>query len=175
MHALDQHIDNHGLRGEDLLLHLSMFTQPQPGRPALIDAEQLGETEPNAEGRTYRHGTLSASTAGRCRCPRSRAAFATYRARRRENGLDQPAAHEPSSTATGTCPVTGGAPKSGRRPAPPRNCTRARACTTTATPTPPGCSPAAPTSRPSKTASATGPSQPPRNNSTLCPTPTTPH
>jgi len=46
---------------------------------------------------------------------------------------------------------------------------------TSATPTPPGYSPAAPTSKLSKHASATAASAPPRNTSTPCPTPTTPH
>jgi integrase len=50
---------------------------------------------------------------------------------------------------------------------------RASASTTCATPKPPGCSPAAPTSRPSWTASATPRSKPPRNTSTPSPTPTT--
>jgi integrase len=40
-------------------------------------------TEPNEAGRQYRHGTLSAYTAGKCRCAYCRRAFAEYRARRR--------------------------------------------------------------------------------------------
>ena len=49
---------------------------------------------------------------------------------------------------------------------------RTSGSTTSATPTPPGCSPAAPTSNPSWTAWATPRSPPPRNTSTPSPTPT---
>jgi integrase len=38
---------------------------------------------PNEDGRQYRHGTLSAYNAGRCRCAHCRHAFADYRAKRR--------------------------------------------------------------------------------------------
>ena len=53
--------------------------------------------------------------------------------------------------------------------------THRSASTTSATPTPPGYSPAAPTSRPSRNASATAAFARPRNTSTPSPTPTTPH
>jgi integrase len=43
----------------------------------------LGYTESNDAGRQYRHGTLSAYNAGRCRCTHCRHAFADYRAERR--------------------------------------------------------------------------------------------
>jgi site-specific recombinase XerD len=49
-------------------------------------------TEQNPAGRTYRHGTLSAYTAGKCRCVHCRHAFAEYRAKRRLGGLDTPRA-----------------------------------------------------------------------------------
>jgi integrase len=45
---------------------------PMPERGPVLDVlpnpGRLGRTEPNAAGRTYRHGTLTAYTAGRCRC-----------------------------------------------------------------------------------------------------------
>jgi site-specific recombinase XerD len=50
----------------------------------------LGMTEPNAKGRTYQHGTLSAYNAAPCRCDYCKAAFAQYRAGRRANGKDNP-------------------------------------------------------------------------------------
>ena len=52
--------------------------------------DALGLTEPNPNGRRYPHGTLSAYTAGTCRCPHCRTAFATYRATRRAKGHDNP-------------------------------------------------------------------------------------
>jgi len=62
---------------------------PTP-EPVLTDPDLLGRTSPNAGGRTYRHGTLSAYTAGSCRCVHCRSAFAQYRARRRAAGKDDP-------------------------------------------------------------------------------------
>lgn len=86
--ALCEHAVEHGLGPDDLLFGLDLFAPPP--RQGLADAADLGETEPNAAGRSYRHGTLSAYTAGRCRCVHCRGAFAEYRARRRDNGLDDP-------------------------------------------------------------------------------------
>ncbi|WP_285705352.1 hypothetical protein [Microtetraspora sp. NBRC 16547] len=54
------------------------------------DPVELRLTEPNEKGRSYRHGTLSAYTAGKCRCEYCRAAFAIYRAGRRSSGKDSP-------------------------------------------------------------------------------------
>ena len=59
-------------------------------RPRLVSVDALGYTEPTEAGRRYRHGTLSAYTAGRCRCTHCRSAMARYRADRRERGLDAP-------------------------------------------------------------------------------------
>ncbi len=56
----------------------------------LTVADELGLTEPNDRGRSYRHGSLSAHTAGRCRCVHCRTAFAEYRARRRADGHEEP-------------------------------------------------------------------------------------
>lgn len=71
---------------EDLL-----FPQPEPeATPKLVPvpSDGLGRTPPNAKGRTYPHATLSAYTAGGCRCELCRAVFAAYRARRRAAGQD---------------------------------------------------------------------------------------
>jgi hypothetical protein len=58
-----------------------------PAAPAasctVDEPDDLGFTEPNAAGRRYRHGTLSAYNAGPCRCAHCRRAFADYRAKRR--------------------------------------------------------------------------------------------
>jgi integrase len=56
----------------------------------VLNPASLGLTEPNAKGRRYRHATLSAYTAGRCRCEHCRAASAAYRAKRRAQGSDGP-------------------------------------------------------------------------------------
>lgn len=79
-------IEERELAPEDLL-----FTQPvatPPPRLMPVPSEGLGRTEPNAKGRTYPHATLSAYTAGGCRCDACRAVFAAYRARRRALGDD---------------------------------------------------------------------------------------
>ncbi|WP_025274197.1 tyrosine-type recombinase/integrase [Haloglycomyces albus] len=61
-----------------------------PTKPKTKLSAPKGKTEPNEKGRTYSHGTLSAYTAGRCRCDHCRRAMADYRAKRRANGKDQP-------------------------------------------------------------------------------------
>jgi integrase len=55
--SLKKHITARKLDGDDLLFHLSMFTTDRAARAVLVDADQLSSTEPNADGRTYRHGT----------------------------------------------------------------------------------------------------------------------
>ncbi len=55
-----------------------------------VPSEQLGRTAPNSKGATYLHATLSAYTAGGCRCELCRAVFAAYRAKRRAGGQDDP-------------------------------------------------------------------------------------
>ena len=95
-------------------------------------------------------------------------------------GPDQdPAASDRTSCCSPTRPASPSpappsAPASGYPPSKPPASTSTCAGTTYATPTPPGSSPAAPTSKPSWTASATPSSPPPSNTSTPCPTPTTP-
>ena len=47
-------------------------------------------TEPNKKSRQYRHGTLTAYNAAKCRCEHCRGAYADYRAKRRSGGKDDP-------------------------------------------------------------------------------------
>lgn len=85
---IEQHVATAGLTRNDLI-----FTMQPASKPRLVavpDPDALGLTEPNDKGRRYRHGTLSAYTAGKCRCDHCRAAFAIYRAERRARGLDDP-------------------------------------------------------------------------------------
>jgi len=80
------HIQERELQAADLL-----FTQPAPETPPRlvpVPSEEVGRTAPNAKGRTYPHATLSAYTAGGCRCGLCRAVFAAYRAKRRTAGAD---------------------------------------------------------------------------------------
>lgn len=61
------------------------------------DSRDLGRTEPNATGRTYRHGTLTAYNMAPCRCHHCRSAYASYRAQRRASGADRSRAADASS------------------------------------------------------------------------------
>ena len=89
--ALAEHIHER-LRLGQLLFPFPLLETDGAKPPS--DTEQseqpTGLTEPNDHGRTYSHGTLTAYTMGRCRCPHCRAAFATYRAERRAAGKDNP-------------------------------------------------------------------------------------
>jgi integrase len=86
---IETHIAEHGLSDNDLL-----FTMPdQLGKPPLRrvpDPGSAGWTEKNAAGRSYRHGSLSGYSAGKCRCGHCKAAYAIYRAERRASGKDSP-------------------------------------------------------------------------------------
>ena len=88
--ALRVHIKQHRLASDDLLFGYDTITAPKSAPAPLTLVEDLGLTDPTPAGRHYRHGTLSAYTAGHCRCLHCRAAFAAYRAERRESGLDHP-------------------------------------------------------------------------------------
>ena len=93
---IEQHIAERGIGPDDLL-----FTMPQlPPRPLRLVAgpATLGLTTPNAAGRRYQHGTLSGYSAGKCRCEHCQGAYASYRARRRAAGQDQPRGHRTVET-----------------------------------------------------------------------------
>ncbi|MEV4323096.1 tyrosine-type recombinase/integrase [Microbispora rosea] len=87
---IEAHIEAEKLGSNDLFF---VWRHEPKGKPKLRlapDPVELGLTEPNEKGRSYRHGTLSAYTAGKCRCEHCRAAFAIYRAGRRSSGKDSP-------------------------------------------------------------------------------------
>jgi integrase len=85
------HINACGLGPGDLL-----FSYHAPDRPSArhraAAIEPPGMTDPDENGRQYRHGTLTAYNASRCRCGHCRAAYASYRAARRAAGKDTPRA-----------------------------------------------------------------------------------
>jgi len=87
---LDARIKSRRLGPENLLFSFHPQSGPEPQLRVVPDSDTLGWTEPNDQGRRYRHGTLTAYATGRCRCEHCRAAFAIYRAERRGSGKDQP-------------------------------------------------------------------------------------
>jgi integrase len=79
---LEAHVRSEGLGPGDLMFARRAL-RPSTGQLRVVpDRGALGMTEPNEKGRQYRHATLSAYTAGRCRCEHCRGAFAelTYSA-----------------------------------------------------------------------------------------------
>jgi integrase len=87
---LRAHITAKDLGADDLLFAMLQEGQPKARLRVVLDPDSLGLTEPNAQGRRYKHGTLSGYTACRCRCDDCKAAFAIYRAKRRAQGKDEP-------------------------------------------------------------------------------------
>jgi hypothetical protein len=81
MFTIKAHVKARSL-SPDTLLFARRAAAPVPLR-VLAEPGTLGFTEPNDAGRQYRHGTLSAYNAGKCRCEHCRRAFADYRAGRR--------------------------------------------------------------------------------------------
>ena len=87
--ALQRHVNSQQVGTDELLFNFDLVAT-SPIAPTLVDAALLGSTDPNGLGRSYPHGTLSAYTAGGCRCTHCRSGFARYRAQRRAIGLDSP-------------------------------------------------------------------------------------
>lgn len=90
--ALGAHIARNSLDRSDLLFPFPLI-EADIGQTRVAAADTpkpTGRTEPNEHGRTYPHGTLTAYTLGRCRCPQCKTAFATYRTSRRAAGKDDP-------------------------------------------------------------------------------------
>lgn len=84
---LGAYIREQGLGTDDLIF---AYNPSQNASAPGVRAEPVGLTAPNAAGRQYPHGTLSAYSAGRCKCAHCRRAYAEYRAKRRATGLDPP-------------------------------------------------------------------------------------
>ncbi|MFI0420519.1 tyrosine-type recombinase/integrase [Spongiactinospora sp. 9N601] len=87
---LSAHIKEQNLGPDDLLFTWRHESATRRKLRPVPDPEQLGYTEPNAAGRAYRHGTITAYNTRKCRCDHCRAAFAIYRAQRRNSGKDNP-------------------------------------------------------------------------------------
>jgi len=100
LEKIHTYVSDAGLGRNDLLFPLPEVTGPaRRRRPEVLpDPLTLGFTEPNDKGRSYRHGTLTAYQAGRCRCEHCKNAVSAYRAERRANGKDDP--RPPRVTAT---------------------------------------------------------------------------
>lgn len=84
------HVTAGGLADGDLLFTYNPPTESRRRHSDLAAALPPGMTEPNEHGRQYRHGTLTAYNAAKCRCEYCRGAYAAYRARRRAGGKDDP-------------------------------------------------------------------------------------
>jgi integrase len=87
---IQAHVDAQRLGDNDLLFTYRPPEQSRTRRPATSAAPSPGMTEPNEQGRQYRHGTLTAYNAAKCRCEHCRGAYADYRASRRADGKDSP-------------------------------------------------------------------------------------
>ena len=87
---IQAHVTARGLGSDDLLFTYQPPAQPSTRRPDTSATPPMGMTEPNEKGRQYRHGTLTAYNAARCRCEHCRGAYADYRAFRRAGGKDSP-------------------------------------------------------------------------------------
>ena len=98
-HIADQLADHcSDLGPNDLLFRVPTPTTSRHTRNPVADGADLGRTQPTDQGRTYRHGTFSGYSLGRCRCDTCRGAYAEYRARRRASGTDNP--RRPRTVAT---------------------------------------------------------------------------
>jgi integrase len=156
------HVAAKGLGSDDLIFTYQPPTHNRTRRPDLAAAPLPGMTEPNELGRRYRHGTLTAYNAAKCRCDHCRGAYADYRARRRAGGETIPAPRG-CATPTGTFPPTGSATRYGI-PRGKRQGSQASGFMTSGMRMPPGFSPEARTCRSSGSGWATRAS--PRRRST---------
>jgi len=86
---LAAHVKANGLGRDDLLFSYQPLSRPEAVASAGADGPP-GMTDPDERGRCYRHGTLTAYNAARCRCEHCRGAYARYRAVRRAAGKDGP-------------------------------------------------------------------------------------
>jgi integrase len=87
---IQAHVAARQLGDNDLIFTYRPPEQPKIRRHARDTSPPLEMTEPNEQGRRYRHGTLTAYNAAKCRCEHCRGAYADYRANRRAGGKDSP-------------------------------------------------------------------------------------
>jgi integrase len=87
---IKKHVTARQLGDNDLLFTYQAPERPGTRRRSTAGTPPLGMTEPNDKGRRYRHGTMTAYNAARCRCKHCRGAYAAYRAARRASGKDEP-------------------------------------------------------------------------------------
>jgi integrase len=97
---LRHHITTHNIGRRDLLFTMALFDQ-QAGATSDRHLFDLGVTEPNGAGSTYRHGTITAYNMAPCRCGHCRNAYAIYRAERRAGGKDTPRTTRQPAEAAG--------------------------------------------------------------------------
>ena len=88
--AITAHIKTNKIGRSDLLFPLGLLDQASAAADATSQTLELGLSEPNAGGRVYRHGTITAYSMAPCRCEHCRNAYAVYRAERRAAGKDHP-------------------------------------------------------------------------------------
>ncbi|MCO1575614.1 site-specific integrase [Crossiella sp. SN42] len=88
--SLAQHIVRLDFTSEDLLFGITPISEVTAGRPQQEIPDDLGMTDANPAGCSYRHGTTTGYTLGRCRCEACRLAMSRYRAGRRAMGKDRP-------------------------------------------------------------------------------------
>jgi integrase len=169
---IQAHVAAKGLGGDDLIFTYQPPTQPRTRRPGTRVSPLPGMTEPNEQGRRYRHGTLTAYNAARCRCEHCRGAYADYRARRRAGGKDSPRTPRARDT-DGHIPADWFRRQIWTRHGQWQGC-RGSGFMTSGTRTPRGFSPVALTCRSSRNGSAMRASPPPRNTCTACPPPMRP-
>jgi len=87
---IQAHAAAKGLGDNDLIFTYQAPEQPRTSARSEAASPPPGMTAPNEKGRQYRHGTLTAYNAAKCRCEHCRGAYAAYRAARRGHGKDGP-------------------------------------------------------------------------------------
>lgn len=87
---IQAHVATRGIGPDGLIFTYQPPDQSSSKHCGSASSPPPGMTEPNGKGRQYRHGTLTAYNAARCRCEHCRGAYAAYRASRRAGGKDHP-------------------------------------------------------------------------------------
>ena len=84
------YVEKNSIEKHDLLFPMPARKREDDLQSAVVDQKPLGMTAPNDAGRQYRHGTITGYSTGNCKCQHCKAAYARYRAERRQAGRDQP-------------------------------------------------------------------------------------